>query len=68
MGFIPDRSRLFTDRFSTFKEMARYRAMLHNLYPRPLDDLPAFENLTGLVLSPDSPPLFCGRPGHSAQI
>ncbi len=63
MGFIPDRSRLFADRFSTFKEMARYRAMLHNYIRDHLDDLHAFEDLTGLVLSPDSPAAFsAGRP------
>ena len=67
MGFIPDRSRLFADRFTTFKEMARYRAMLHNYIRDHLDDLHAFENLTGLVLSPDSPPPFLPA-GQTGQL
>ena len=67
MGFIPDRSRLFANRYATFKEMARYRAMLHNYIRDHLEDLHAFENLTGLVLSPDSPPAFLPA-GQNTQL
>ena len=67
MDFIPDRRRLFTDRFTTSKEMARYRAMLHNYIRDHLEDLHAFENLTGLALSPDSLPAFLPA-GQSTQL
>jgi hypothetical protein len=58
MEFMPDRSHSFVDRFTTFKEMARYRAKLHNFIRDHLEDLPAFENLTGLVLSQAGLPDF----------
>jgi hypothetical protein len=67
MDFIPDRSRLFVDRQTTSKEMARYRAMLHNYIRDHLEDRHAFENLTGLALSTDSLPPFLPA-GQNTQI
>jgi len=67
VDLVPDRSRLFTDRFTTFKEMARYRAMLHNYIRDHLEDLDAFEDLTGLALSPDSLPAFLPA-GHVPEL
>jgi len=58
LDFIPDRSRLFTDRFNTYSEMAHYRAELHNYIRDHLEDRAAFERLTGLALSAESQPAF----------
>jgi hypothetical protein len=58
LNFIPDRSRLFTSRYDTYNEMAGYRARLHNYIQTHLQNLDAFENLTGLALSPDRLPDF----------
>ena len=58
LDFIPERNQLYINRQTTFKEMARYRAMLHNHIDKHLEDRPAFERLTGLALSPERLPSF----------
>jgi hypothetical protein len=67
LNFIPDRSRLFSDRQVTFTEMAHYRAVLHNFIKDHVEDKHAFEKLTGIVLSPDSWPADM-PPLHENQV
>jgi hypothetical protein len=50
LGYTPDRKLLFGERHAMFDELARYRAMLHELIRTSLGDLPTFERLTGLSL------------------
>ncbi len=58
LNFIPDRSQLYVDRRTTFNELARYRARLHNYINSHVEDLASFERLTGLAISPNSLPPF----------
>lgn len=66
-NYVPDRSRLFGNRYDTYEEMAHYRASLHEFIRTRLDDLPTFERLTGLSLLPDPqlPDLVPGPDGKN---
>ena len=50
MGFVLDRVRYLSSRREAFNVTAEWRAGLHNFIRDRLEDLPAFERLTGLAL------------------
>ncbi len=67
LGYTPNRKLLFGERQEMFNELARYRAMLHEFIRTKLDELPVFEELTGLSIRPNPkvPDLAVGRDGQN---
>jgi len=67
LDYIPDRTCYFTSRETSFVEMARYRAALHNFIKEKVENVPTFELLTGLVLTAGNQPKDLAL-GHDGQV